>query len=76
MRRPSQSSLIALPILHYTDLSGRYIYHRLSGYLLLTLFLVTVFIASLTSYEGRVLNLKPWGVGLVGELAVAGEPVI
>jgi len=49
-----------------------YKYHRLSGYLLLTLFLVNVILASLTPYGGRVLNLKSWGVALVGVLTVAG----
>lgn len=49
-----------------------YKYHRLSGYLLLTLFLVNVILASLTSYGGEVLKLKTWGIVLIGVLAVAG----
>ncbi|PWW74775.1 hypothetical protein C7212DRAFT_365265 [Tuber magnatum] len=49
-----------------------YKYHRVSGYFLLTLFLVNVILASLTYYGGKILNLKTWGVILVSVLAVAG----
>ncbi|PUU83805.1 hypothetical protein B9Z19DRAFT_1071671 [Tuber borchii] len=43
-----------------------YKYHRLSGYLLLTRFLVTVSLVCFTFYGGRALNLKLWSVALVG----------
>ncbi|CAZ84194.1 unnamed protein product [Tuber melanosporum] len=49
-----------------------YKYHRISGYLLLTLFLVNLILASLIDYGRLVLNLKTWGVALVGVLIVAG----
>ncbi|RPA98463.1 hypothetical protein L873DRAFT_1027183 [Choiromyces venosus 120613-1] len=49
-----------------------YKYHRVSGYLLLTLFLVNVVLASVTDYGSHILNLKTWGVVVIGVLVIAG----
>ncbi|CUS15596.1 unnamed protein product [Tuber aestivum] len=50
-----------------------YKYHRVSGYFLLTLFLVNVILATSTYYAGNILGLKAWGVILVSILVVAGR---
>jgi hypothetical protein len=49
-----------------------YKYHRVSGYLILTAFLVNVALATHTYYAGKVLGIKTWATVMAGVLVLAG----
>jgi hypothetical protein len=49
-----------------------YKYHRISGYVLFTLMLVTVCAATRTTYNVNVLHIKTWAVVVASALTLAG----
>jgi hypothetical protein len=49
-----------------------YKYHRVSGYIILLLYLVNIVLASKLYYGDKILHIKTWGVALAGVLAVLG----